>query len=60
MRDRTPLPRATVAHDLNDPLPGLVDVVVSGFAVHHLAHERERQLFGEIAALLVGRAPRAG
>jgi tRNA (cmo5U34)-methyltransferase len=42
------------AHDLNDPLPGpgLFDVVVSGFAVHHLAHERKRQLFGEIVAIL--------
>ena len=42
------------AHDLNDPLPGLgpFDVVVSGFAVHHLAHERKRRLFGEIAAIL--------
>ena len=42
------------AHDLNDPLPqpGPFDVVVSGFAVHHLAHERKRQLFREIAAIL--------
>ena len=48
-------PRVVIeAHDMNDPLPGLgpFDVVVSGFAVHHLAHERKRQLFGEIAAIL--------
>jgi cyclopropane fatty-acyl-phospholipid synthase-like methyltransferase len=36
------------------PLParGTFDLVVSGFAVHHLAHERKRQLFGEILAIL--------
>jgi tRNA (cmo5U34)-methyltransferase len=42
------------AHDLEDPLPplGAFDVVVSGFAIHHLAHERKRSLFGEVAAAL--------
>ena len=42
------------AHDLEEPLPALgpFDVVVSGFAIHHLAHERKRSLFGEVAAVL--------
>jgi tRNA (cmo5U34)-methyltransferase len=41
-------------HDLRDPLPteGGVDVVVSGFAIHHLAHTRKQSLFAEIAHLL--------
>lgn len=41
-------------HDLRDVLPTLetFDVVVSGFAIHHLAHERKQQLFGEIATAL--------
>jgi tRNA (cmo5U34)-methyltransferase len=40
--------------DLNDPLGplGRFDVVVSGFAIHHLAHERKRSLFAEIVATL--------
>jgi SAM-dependent methyltransferase len=48
-------PRVMIeAHDLNDPLPelGLFDVVVSGFAVHHLAHVQKQRLFGEIVAIL--------
>jgi len=42
------------AHDMNEPLPALgpFDVVVSGFAVHHLPHDRKRELFGEIVAIL--------
>ena len=41
-------------HDLEDPLPALgpFDVDVSGFAIHHLHHERKRSLFGEIAGAL--------
>jgi cyclopropane fatty-acyl-phospholipid synthase-like methyltransferase len=41
-------------HDLNDPLPAGrgYDAVVSGFAIHHLPHERKRSLFGEVVAAL--------
>lgn len=41
-------------HDLCDGLPdlGVFDVVVSGFAIHHLPHERKQSLFDEIAASL--------
>jgi tRNA (cmo5U34)-methyltransferase len=41
-------------HDLAEPLPATpgFDVVVSGFAIHHLAHERKRALFGEIVTTL--------
>jgi tRNA (cmo5U34)-methyltransferase len=48
-------PRVEVrAHDLDEGLPplGAFDVVVSGFAIHHLSHERKRSLFGEIASVL--------
>ncbi len=37
------------AHDLDEPLPalGAFDVIVSGFAIHHLAHERKQTLYAE-------------
>ena len=40
--------------DLREPLPspGPLDVIVSGFAIHHLTHERKRALFTEVASLL--------
>lgn len=43
-----------VEHDLATGLPplGSFDAVVSGFAIHHLAHERKRTLFTEVASLL--------
>lgn len=42
------------SHDLRDALPAYeqVDLVVSGFAIHHLAHERKRSLFAEVARML--------
>jgi tRNA (cmo5U34)-methyltransferase len=43
-----------VEHDLTDRLPelGRFDVVVSGFAIHHLPHERKRSLLAEVARIL--------
>ena len=43
-----------VEHDLDEPLPDLetFDVVVSGFAIHHLTHERKQSLFAEVARAL--------
>jgi tRNA (cmo5U34)-methyltransferase len=41
-------------HDLRLPLaePGPFDAIVSGLAIHHLEHERKRELFAEIQELL--------
>jgi len=43
-----------ISHDLDDPLPalGMFDAVISSFAIHHLAHERKRQLYAEVLAAL--------
>jgi cyclopropane fatty-acyl-phospholipid synthase-like methyltransferase len=43
-----------VEHDLAAEIPplGTFDAVVSGFAIHHLEHDRKRSLFGEITTLL--------
>jgi len=39
-----------VAHDLQEPLPALgsFDAIVSSFAIHHVEHERKRQLYQEV------------
>lgn len=41
-------------HDLGDPIDALgrFDVIVSGFAIHHVPDERKRALYGEVAAQL--------
>jgi len=43
-----------VEHNLNAPLPdlGTFDVVVSAFAIHHCSHERKRELYTEVFAIL--------
>ncbi len=43
-----------ITHDLENPLPALgdFDLVVSSFAIHHVAHERKRSLYQEIYGLL--------
>jgi len=48
-------PRATFVNgDLRDDITGLgmFDVIVSGFAIHHLEHRRKRRLFAEISSAL--------
>lgn len=41
-------------HDLADPIPslGTFDAIVSGFAIHHLPHQRKQSLFSETVRLL--------
>jgi SAM-dependent methyltransferase len=43
-----------IAHDLEHPLPelGLFDAVISSFAIHHLPHQRKRELYAEVWAAL--------
>ena len=43
------------SHDLEEPLPaslGRFDLVVSSFAIHHLAPVRQRALYAEVFAML--------
>src|SRR5262249_11045098 len=45
---------SVVGHNLDQPLPdlGLFDVGVASVAIHHLAPERQRELYGEIFTCL--------
>lgn len=45
---------SVVRHDLSLPLPsmGTFDAVVSSFAIHHLHHQRKRELYKEVFCLL--------
>jgi SAM-dependent methyltransferase len=47
---------AVIDHDLDALLPtlGQFDAVVSSFAIHHLVHERKRELYEEIFRALNG------
>ena len=44
----------SLEHDLDRPLPdlGVFDVIVSGFAIHHLEDERKQSLLAEVADAL--------
>ncbi|HKA14362.1 MAG TPA: class I SAM-dependent methyltransferase [Myxococcota bacterium] len=45
---------SVLQRDLADPIAGLgsFDVIVSGFAIHHLEHARKQALFAEAARML--------